>query len=1060
MIRYAPLSVFSNYSFLEGASFPEELVARAAAFDLPAIAITDRDGMYGVIRAHVTARELGIKLLVGSTITRSDGPPVTLLALNKRGYASICRVVSMGRSAAEKGSSRVTTRELLNNCGRHVILIHPALHREASPDALKERFGDRLYAGVARTMTPGDEHRLEAVKEGARRHRLPLVAAPSIFFHHPQRKDLSDVLCAIRHQQPLESLAGQALLPNANFTLAHPATFQRLYQDLPGAVERTVEIADRCNFSLAELRYHYPREVVPPNQTPIGYLHALTWDGARARYPAGLPGNVRQLLEHELRLIDELNYPNYFLTMYDIVAYARGLGILCQGRGSAANSAVCYVLGITSVDPARSSLLFERFISRERDEPPDIDVDFEHERREEVIQYIYKRYGRRRAAMVAEFIRYRTRSAIRDVGKALGFSLPQVTRLSNLAASFRRDQEDWWEAAVRSAGFSPAHPRLQFYQSLVRRLQAFPRHLSIHVGGFIISDIPVDNLVPIEPGRMDDRTVIQWDKEDVEDAGLLKIDVLGLGMLTCLRKTFDLLREGQGIDLDLATIPARDEATYRMIRAADTVGVFQIESRAQMSMLPRLRPANFYDLVVEIAIVRPGPIQGKMVHPYLRRRKGLEPVTYPLPELEPVLGRTFGVPLFQEQVMKLAMVAGGFSGGEADQLRRAMGTWRSNGRLNGLLDKLIKQMEDRGLSPEYAKQISDQIRGFGEYGFPESHAASFALLAYASSYLKCHHPAFFAAALINSQPMGFYSPSSIVEDARRHEVPILPICINASSWDCSVEIAPGDSPLLPTSTHPPPASPSAGAARSPAGCTGTSLPALRIGFRLVRGLAQDVAERLLEERHKHGPFSNLEALIQRTRAPTHVLLKLALAGALAGFGFERRAALWAVLSKGQAHEALLAGHPIFTPPTNQPALNPWEVVLADVDATSVFLSQHPFELLYPRLQSRRNFFTAEQLNKVQHGRRILLGGLSVIKQRPPTAGGVLFMTLEDHTGFHNLVIYRQTFQRYRQVILEEPVLLVQGILEKADGVLNIKVEKVTGIHMEFARQRIQMREFR
>lgn len=410
--------------------------------------------------------------------------------------------------------------------------------------------------------------------------------------------------------------------------------------------------------------------------------------------------------------------------------------------------------------------------------------------------------------------------------------------------------------------------------------------------------------------------------------------------------------------------------------------------------------------------------------------------------------------------MKLAMVAGGFSGGEADQLRRAMGTWRSNGRLNGLLDKLIKQMEDRGLSPEYAKQISDQIRGFGEYGFPESHAASFALLAYASSYLKCHHPAFFAAALINSQPMGFYSPSSIVEDARRHEVPILPICINASSWDCSVEIAPGDSPLLPTSTHPPPASPSAGAARSPAGCTGTSLPALRIGFRLVRGLAQDVAERLLEERHKHGPFSNLEALIQRTRAPTHVLLKLALAGALAGFGFERRAALWAVLSKGQAHEALLAGHPIFTPPTNQPALNPWEVVLADVDATSVFLSQHPFELLYPRLQSRRNFFTAEQLNKVQHGRRILLGGLSVIKQRPPTAGGVLFMTLEDHTGFHNLVIYRQTFQRYRQVILEEPVLLVQGILEKADGVLNIKVEKVTGIHMEFARQRIQMREFR
>ena len=1060
MIRYAPLSVFSNYSFLEGASFPEELVARAAAFDLPAIAITDRDGMYGVIRAHVTARELGIKPLVGATITRHDGPPVTLLATSKRGYANICRTVTLGRGAAEKGSSRVTTPELLHSCGRHVILIHPALHREPHLDALIDNFGNRFYAGIARTMTPGDEHRLDAIKEGARRHRLPVVAAPSIFFHHPQRKDVADLLCAIRHQQPLESLAGQALLPNANFTLAHPATFRRLYQDIPGAVERTVEIADRCTFSLAELRYHYPREVVPRNETPIRHLHNLTWDGARGRYPRGIPGNVRQQLEHELQLIDELHYPNYFLTMYDIVAYARGLGILCQGRGSAANSAVCYALGITSVDPARSNLLFERFISRERNEPPDIDVDFEHERREEVIQYIYRRYGRHRAAMVAEFIRYRTRSAIRDVGKALGFSLPQVTRLSTLASSFRRDQEDWWEAAVRSAGFSPEHPRLQFYRSLVRRLQAFPRHLSIHVGGFIISDIPVDHLVPIEPARMDERTVIQWDKEDVEDAGLLKIDVLGLGMLTCLRKTFDLVRKGTGIDLDLATIPAGDKATYRMIRAADTVGVFQIESRAQMSMLPRLRPANFYDLVVEIAIVRPGPIQGKMVHPYLRRRQGLEPVTYPLPELEPVLGRTFGVPLFQEQVMSLAMVAGGFTGGEADQLRRAMGTWRSNGRLDDLLDKLIKQMEERGLSLEYARQISDQIRGFGEYGFPESHAASFALLAYASSYLKCHHPAFFAAALINSQPMGFYSPASIVEDARHHSVPVLTICINASSWDCTVETAGGDPHLLPTSHHPPPASPSAGAARSPAGCTGTSTPALRIGLRLVRGLRKEIADRILDERASNGPFDSLESLIQRTLTPTHVLLKLALAGAFAGFGLERRAALWEVLSKGQAHETLFAGHPIFTPPTNQTPLNPWETVLADVEATSVFLSQHPFELVYPRLKQRRNFFTAAQLDKVPHGRRILLGGLAVIKQRPPTAGGVLFMTLEDHTGFHNLVIYRQVFQRYRQAILEEPVLLIQGTLEKADGVLNIKVEKVTGIRMEFARQRIQRRDFR
>jgi error-prone DNA polymerase len=1058
MIRYVPLSVFSNYSFLEGASFPEELVTRAAAFDLPAVAITDRDGMYGVIRAHITARELGIKLLVGSTITRSDGPPLTLLAMSRRGYADICRLISQGRAATEKGASRVTTREVLQTCGRHVLLIHPALHLEDHVDALKERFANRFYAGISRTMTPGDEHRLAAVKAGAARGRLPLVAAPAIFFHHPQRKMVADLLTAIRHQKTLQELSGQALLPNATFTLTHPGSFRRLYQDIPGAVERTAQIADRCDFSLDELRYHYPQEVVPTGRTPMGYLRQLTEEGARTRYPDAVPGSVKDQLDHELQLIEELHYPNYFLTMYDIVAFARQHGILCQGRGSAANSAVCYVLGITSVDPARSSLLFERFISRERNEPPDIDVDFEHERREEVIQYIYSRYGRRRAAMVAEFIRYRTRSAIRDVGKALGFSLPQVTRLASLASSYRRDREDWWEAAILSAGFSPDHPQLPLYQALVQRLQAFPRHLSIHVGGFIISNIPVDHIVPVEPARMADRTVIQWDKEDVEDAGLLKIDVLSLGMLTCLRKTFDLVQQSTGLTLDLATVPPQDAATYRMIRAADTVGVFQIESRAQMSMLPRLRPANFYDLVVEVAIVRPGPIQGKMVHPYLRRRQGLEPVTYPLPELEPVLGRTFGVPLFQEQVMSLAMVAGGFSGGEADQLRRAMGTWRSNGRLDGLLDKLMKQMEERGISHEYAGQIADQIRGFGEYGFPESHAASFALLAYASSYLKCHFPAAFAAALINSQPMGFYSPASIVEDARRHAVPVLTICVNASQWDCTVATGRVDPSPLPTSTPPHSATLPAGVASPPAGRTGSS--ALRLGFRLVRGLRRDLADQLLAERAEQGPFRNLSDLISRTRLPTHALLKLALAGAFACFGLERREALWNVLSKGREHDDLFVGQPIFTPPNHAPPLTPWETVLADVDATAVYLSQHPFELVYPRFAKRKNFYTSAQLAKVPHGRRILLGGLSVIKQRPPTAGGVLFMTLEDHTGFHNLVFYRQVFAQFRQPILEEPMLLVQGTLEKADGVINIKAEKVWGIRLEFAPERIQRRDFR
>jgi error-prone DNA polymerase len=1068
---YAPLIVFSNYSFLEGASFPEELVTQAAAFDLPALALTDRDGMYGAVRAHVTAREAGLKLLVGSTISRADGPPVVLLAMSAKGYGAICRLISLGRALCEKGCSAVTTEQIVESCHRHVLLLHPDLHLEKRLAPLADAFKDRFYAVLSRHLRPGDESRLRAVAEGAARRRLPLVAAPSVFFHAGNRKELADVLAAVRHGCQVEELTGSRMLPNGTFSLLHPAAFAQIYHDYPEAVSRTLEVVDRCRFSLDELRYHYPSEVVPPGRTPMGHLTELTFRLARERYaagtlPGGIPPEVRVQLERELALIEELNYPNYFLTMHDIVSSARARGILCQGRGSAANSAVCYVLGITAVDPVRSSLLFERFISRERNEPPDIDVDFEHERREEVIQYIYERYGRNRAAMVAEFIRYRTRSAIRDVGKALGLSVSQVTRLSNLASSYKRDCEDWWSKAVRAAGLSPDHPGMRAMQGFVRLIKGFPRHLSIHVGGFIISALPITDLVPVEPARMEGRSVIQWDKEDVEDAGLLKVDILSLGMLTCLRRGFELIRKSKGIELDLVRIPPADPQTYEMIQAGDTVGVFQIESRAQMNMLPRLKPACFYDLVVEVAIVRPGPIQGKMVHPYLKRRQGLAPVEYPLPELEPVLGRTFGVPLFQEQVMKLAMVAAGFTGGEADQLRRAMGTFRSNGRLEGLLDKLMARMEARGISREYAGQIADQIKGFGEYGFPESHAASFALLAYASAYMKRHHPDAFSAALLNSQPMGFYSPATIVEDARRHGLEVRGICVNRSEWDSTLEppaplgaVAVAGDASLPTLRLCADLAGERREQRAPRGPRRAS-HSLRLGLSLVRGLRRDVAEAIVEERDRAGPFESPEALVRRTRIPSHVLLKLALAGALHGFGLERRQALWHALAVWTGGRSLFAGASFAGPRTLRVAPMPaCQTVLADIDSSSVFLSLHPFELVRPVAEQKRRYVTSAGLERVPHGRIVTVGGLAITKQRPPTAGGILFLTLEDHEGFVNLVVRPSVLQKHRRALLEEPLLLVEGKVEKGDGVVNVLALQVTGLRLELGPARPKAREF-
>jgi len=1021
-----PLITLSNYSFLEGASFPEEMVAQAAVYELPAIAITDRDGVYGLVRGYVAARDAGVKLIAGASISRSDGPPVVLLAMNRKGYAAICHIITMGRSAGDKGTARVTTRQLLERAGKDVLLVHPAIYAEQHAAALASEFHGRIYAALARYLTPEDDYRLSAVTSKAAEHKVPLVVAPTFHFHTPKRKLMCDVLTAIRTLRPVEEL-GHQLLPNTLFSLLTPSMMSGLYHDFPRELARSVEVASRCSFSVQELSYHYPHEVVPEGSSPMGHLKYLVKEGARRRYPGGVPADVMNQLKRELDLIQELNYPNYFLTMYDIVSFARSQGILCQGRGSAANSAVCYVLEITSVDPVRSNLLFERFLSRERNEPPDIDVDFEHERREEVIQYIYKRYGRDRAAMVATFIRYRTKSSIRDVGKALGFPLPQLDRLSSLASSYRREGGDWWPEAARAAGFDPVHPRVAAFQGLVREIRGFPRHLSIHVGGFILSDIPISDLVPIEPARMEGRSVIQWDKEDVEDAGLLKIDVLGLGMLSCIRRCFDILKESKGVTLGLATIPAEDPATYSMIQAADTVGVFQIESRAQMSMLPRLKPQTFYDLVVEVALVRPGPIQGKMVHPYLRRRQGLEPVTYPIPELEPVLGRTFGVPLFQEQVMKLAMVAAGFTAGEADSLRRAMGAWRTSGRLDGMLEMFLQRMASRGIAPEYAQQIADQIKGFAEYGFPESHAASFALLAYASSWLKCHHPEVYLAAILNSQPMGFYMPSTLIEDARRHGVKVLGVCANKSRWESTLE---------------------------PMG----QQFAVRLGLSMLRGFPKAMAQSVVEQREAVGPYKSVGELARRSGVPTHQLLKLALAGAFEGFGVERRQGLWEVLAISRSLGPLLDGlDPNNLPPCDP--MSPREVLAADLHATQHFGPFHPMEWVVPVMREVRGYVTSDELAKVDNGRFVTVAGLVLVRQRPPTAAGLTFLTLEDTEGFVNLVIMPNVFKAHRRILAEEFLIAAQGKVERVDGVINIRVQRLQAVHIVSTTRKLQSRDY-
>ncbi|MCG7987315.1 MAG: error-prone DNA polymerase [Candidatus Thiodiazotropha weberae] len=1005
-MSYAELHCISNFTFLQGASHPEELVARAAALNYRALAITDECSLAGVVRAHVEAKRQQLHLIIGSRFRLDDGLSFVVLATNRKGYGQLSSLISMARRNANKGDYHLTrlvlTRHSLSDC---LALWLPGEAQEVV--FLNELFPKRLWIAAELSLTGRDRTHLEHLRRLSQRHDIPLTATGNVQMHQRNRRILHDTLTAIRLSTPLAQL-GKRLAPNGE---GHLRPYQRLAKIYPQALlHETLAIAERCNFSLDELHYEYPSELVPEGYNATDWLRIQVEAGAKERWPQGVPDKVRKAIEHELALIAELKYEPYFLTIYDIVCFARSQKILCQGRGSAANSTVCYCLGITAVDPARMALLFERFISKERNEPPDIDVDFENARREEVIQYIYRKYGRDRAALVATVITYQPRSAIRDVGKALGLSRVQVERL---ARSTR-----WWDSQVlipghlAEMGFSAESPLIKRLITLVEMLLGFPRHLSQHVGGFIISAGPLTQLVPIENAAMQERTIIQWEKDDVEALGLLKMDVLALGMLTALRKALGYIGASQKCELSLADIPAEDPKVYEMISRADTVGLFQIESRAQMSMLPRLRPRNYYDLVIQIAIVRPGPIQGDMVHPYLLRRSGKAPVTYPSEAIRSVLERTLGVPIFQEQVMQIAMVAAGFSAGEADQLRRAMAAWKRKGGLEPFEEKLHSGMRKRGYSDEFARQIFRQIRGFSDYGFPESHSASFALLAYASAWMKLYHPAVFVCALLNSQPMGFYAPAQLIQDAKRHGVEVRPIDVRFSEADSTLEY---DTPRE-QSEEPSPQ------------------PALRLGLNMVKGLSEEGIQNLIDAR-KRKAFVDVGELANRAKLHRTDLQALASADALQGFSGDRYRAQWQV-SGVEEPLPLFQEYNAESAEVMLPKPDEQEEIIADYASSGVSLRRHPVALLRPRLNKRR-VHTAQALWSVRNGAVARTAGLVIGRQRPGTASGVIFVTLEDETGQANVIVWPKIAEAQRKPLLQSQLLIVSGIVQQQDGVLHL-----------------------
>ncbi len=1034
MDGYVPVWVKSNFSFLQGASHPEELVEQAHNFGLPAIAIADRDGVYGIVEAHVRARELGIGLLVGAEVTvgehgddQSPDKSVVLLAENREGYANLCRAISIGRLRSQKGRSMLKLEEVCN-ASRGLLALCP--EPELLP-VLWEGFGDRLYAMIGRHLRAEEQPRERAVRLQAQGLGVPTVGTCEILYHTAARQCLHDVMSCIRHGTRLTN-AGTCIRPNAEHHIKTVQSMRQMFEDDLVSLNRSLEIAERCDFSLSQLRYRYPAERRPDGKSESDWLHQITMEGAHERYGRKIPEQVRDQIQRELCLIQELDYGGYFLTMWEIVRFCRRENILCQGRGSAANSAVCYCLGITAIDPVKLDLLFERFLSRERAEPPDIDLDIEHHRREEVIQFVYRRYGRRHAAMVANIIRYRTRSAVREVGKALGMPTMVVDKLSKLLGSRFADFD---QRLLEHAGLDAHNASSQHLLRLVQEIREFPRHLSIHPGGFLLGHEPVDTIVPIEPATMADRTVIQWDKTSVEDLGLFKVDLLGLGALTQVHQCFDLMRQHQGVDMDFASVPPEDPATYEMISRGDTVGVFQIESRAQMSMLPRLKPKTFYDLVIEVAIVRPGPIQGNMVHPYLKRRNHREKIVYPHASLERILAKTLGVPIFQEQVMKIAVKAGGYTPGEADQLRRDMAAWRSSGRIERHRDRLVSRMVANGIDQEFAERIFSQIRGFGEYGFPESHAASFALIVYVTAWLRRHHLAAFTCSLLNAQPMGFYSPATIIQDARRHGLEVRPIDVQHSRWDCTLE------PVLHGGSG------QDQGLRSHAGTT----HAVRMGLRYVKGMGVRDRDALERNWVGCGDFCGLEDFVRRTGLCSKSLLSLAEAGAFQSFGIDRRDAVWAlreILSR--VDDALR-----FTASQDEtseagggslqqqmfPSLSPPEEVFWDYRASRHSTRGHPMMNVRHQLQEH-GIPSARVLNAMPNGKPTDYVGMVICRQQPGTASRVTFYTLEDETGFVNLVVWFDVFERYSVLARTALLIGVTGKLQSESGVIHLIADRL------------------
>jgi error-prone DNA polymerase len=1014
---YAELHCKTNFSFLEGASHPDELVQRAAELGLTALAITDRHSLAGVVRAHAAAKAVNLKLLIGAEIAPTDAPELVLLATDRQAYARLSRLLTQGKRRAVKGECHISLDDIQEYAeGLIACVLGEATPREL--ETYREIFGDRCYLLAQLLYGPDDEHHLDQLISLAKRTRVPLVASNGVKFHEPGRKPLADVVTAIRHGRKL-SEAGELLLPNAERHLKSALEMRELFARYPDAVKRTVEIAGRCHFSLDELRYDYPKELAPSGLTLLEHLSQLTWYGAAERYPAGIPAKVRELIEHELELIETLRYEAYFLTVWDVVRFARSRNILCQGRGSSANSAVCYCLEITSVDPDRIEVLFERFISQERDEPPDIDVDFEHERREEVIQYLYDKYGRERAAMTAEVITYRPKSAVRDVGKALGISLDRIDAL----AKTLEHRPDNLDERCRMAGLNPNSRIVRQLLGLVNELMGFPRHLGQHVGGMVLTNTALCEMVPIENASMENRTVIEWDKDDLDTVGILKIDCLALGMLTAIHKSFDLVEQHHGRTLTLANVPEGDKGVYDMICKADAIGVFQIESRAQLSMLPRLKPRCFYDLVIEIAIVRPGPIQGKMVHPYLRRRAGQEKFDYPNEEIKAVLGKTLGVPLFQEQGMRLAVVAGGFSAGEADQFRRAISAWRSTGLIDQFRKKLITGMLANGYTPEYAEEVFTQLRGFGSYGFPESHTASFALIAYVSAYLKCYYPAAFCAAIVNSYPMGFYQPAQLIKDAQEHGVEVRPIDINHSHWDLTLEDK-----------------------------------AIRLGFRLISGFRQAEASRI-EFARIAAPFASMHDFKHRSHVAPATLNRLAEADAFASLQLNRREALWQTLREKKGKPCpLFDGFEDATTTITLPAMSEQDEVFADYRSAGVSLKAHPLKFFRERL-NKLNIIPAAELAKLKDGILVRVAGIVLVRQRPETAKGITFVTIEDETGVTNLIIRMGVWDKFYKIARTAPGYIAHGKLQIHEGIVHVLVSKLENLSQKLMAMNSHSRDF-